>query len=193
VIKLAIGRDPDSVFENKVIRAAARASAETGAPILTHTEAVGGDLLLGKLAALGVPSHRVIIGHSDDTSDQAYHRRIVGHGAYIGFDRFGLEWTQTDAARVVALHSLLADGYGQHVLLSHDCGFCQRGRMMPDEGLLSNVMHLSDNIAPKLRELGTTQATLDGLFVDNPRRFFCAEVPQQQVQPQAAEPALARG
>jgi phosphotriesterase-related protein len=191
VIKLAVGADPASEYENKVIRAAARASLETGAPILTHTEGVGGDVLLGKLTGLGVAAHRVIIGHSDDSSDQAYHRRIVDGGAYIGFDRFGLEWVQTDAARVVALHSLLEDGYARHLIVSHDCAFCQRGRVLPDEALLTDGMHFTRDIAPKLRELGIGQATIDSLFRDNPRRYFCAEAPAQ-TRDMTAAPELAQ-
>jgi phosphotriesterase-related protein len=172
VIKLAVGKDPESNFENKAVKAAALASKATGAPIITHTEGVGGDLLLDKLKALGVPAHRIIIGHSCDSSDAAYHRRIVDGGSYIGFDRFGLVYQQSDEERVRHLHSLIEDGYSDQLIVSQDCAFCQRGRAMPEAGLATNPMHFSQNIAPKLRALGVAQATLDGIFRDNPRRYF---------------------
>lgn len=175
VIKLAVGKDPDSAFEGRLIKAAAIASLETGAPILAHTDGVGGDILLGKLTDLGIAPHRIIVGHSCGSPDQAYHRRIVDGGAYIGFDRFGMEIIQSDEVRVEGMHSLLKDGYAPHILVSHDCAFCQRGQVIPDEGLHTDVMHYSRVIAPRLRKLGVEQATLDSMLTDNPRRYFAAE------------------
>ena len=78
------------------------------------------------------------------------------------------------------MHSLLNDGYAPHILVSHDCAFCQRGQVIPDEGLHTNPMHYSRVIAPRLRELGVEQATLDSILTDNPRRYFAAEAPVRQ-------------
>lgn len=177
VIKLAVGTNPDSAFEARLIKAAAMAALETGAPILAHTDGVGGDILLDKLKALGVAGHRIIIGHSCGSPDQAYHRRIVGGGAYIGFDRFGLEMIQSDEVRIEGMHSLLQDGYAPHILVSHDCAFCQRGQVIPDEGLHTNPMHYSRVIEPRLRELGVGQSILDSILTDNPRRYFAGAAP----------------
>ncbi len=186
VIKLAVGKNPASGYENKVIKAAATASIATGTPIITHTEGIYGDIMLDKLRALGVPEHSVIVGHSCDSSDQVYHRRIVDGGAYIGFDRFGLVYQQTDEERIRNLHSLIEDGYAQQLIVSHDCAFCQRGRALPDAGLATDAMHFSKNMAPKLRDLGVTQATIDSLFRDNPRRYFTGELPVRAAAGQAA-------
>ena len=60
IIKLAVGKDPDSAFEGRLIKAAAMASRKTGAPILAHTDGVGGDILLGKLTG---PRHRTTPHH----------------------------------------------------------------------------------------------------------------------------------
>ena len=51
VIKLAIGLDPNSAYEEKLIQAAVIACKETNTPILTHTDGVGGDILINKLVA----------------------------------------------------------------------------------------------------------------------------------------------
>jgi phosphotriesterase-related protein len=191
VIKLAVGPDPASVFENRLIEAAAIASNQTGAPILTHTEAVEGDVLLGKLTAFGVPAHRIIIGHSCGSPDKAYHRRIVDGGAYIGFDRFGLAMCQSDEVRIDCLHALLQAGFAEQLIVSHDCAFCQRGQMMDDEIFSGRApTHFTRNIAPKLRELGVGQAVIDGLLRDNPRRYFCDTPPVRQAAAKVeAEPA----
>lgn len=180
VIKLAIGTNPDSVFENKVIVAAAAASRETGTPILTHTDAIGGDILLDKLKAAGIPARHIIIGHCCGSADRNYHRDIVDQGAYIGFDRFGLEMIQSDEERVECLDALLKSGYASQVIVSHDCGFCQRGQVVPDRDLHNNPLHFSRNIMPKLRARGVSRETLDSLLRDNPRRFFEGEAPAHQ-------------
>jgi phosphotriesterase-related protein len=177
IIKLAIGTKPNSAFENRAIKAAALAALETGAPILAHTDGVGGDLLLAKLTALGVPAHGIIVGHCCGSPDQAYHRRVVNGGAYIGFDRFGLELVQSDEVRIEGMFSLLQDGYAQHLSVSHDCAFCQRGQVISDEGLHANPLHFSRAIAPRLLALGVEQATLDSILTDNPRRYFSGEAP----------------
>ncbi|XJJ69570.1 hypothetical protein WBP07_21705 (plasmid) [Novosphingobium sp. BL-8A] len=183
VIKLAIGTDPTSVFEDRLIKAAAIAALETGAPILAHTDGFGGDILLGKIKALGIAPHRVIVGHSCGSPDQAYHRRIVDSGAYIGFDRFGLEIIQRDEVRLAGMHCLLQDGYAEHVLVSHDCAFCQRGQVIPDEGLHTNPMHYSRVIEPRLRALGVAQAVLDSVLTDNPLRYFTNQMPKRSAPP----------
>lgn len=177
VIKLAIGTNAESAFEARLIKAAAIAAQETGAPILAHTDGVGGDILLHKLGALGIEAHRVIVGHSCGSPDPAYHRAIVDQGAYIGFDRFGLELIQSDEVRIAGMHGLLQHGYAEHILVSHDCAFCQRGQVIPDEGLHTNPMHYSRVIEPRLRTLGVEQATLDSILTDNPRRYFTDQAP----------------
>jgi phosphotriesterase-related protein len=172
VIKLAIGTDAHSAFGSRLIKAAELAADETAAPVLAHTDAVGGDLLLGRLTALGVPAHRIIIGHCCGTDDHAYHRRIAEGGAYLGFDRFGLEQIQSDDVRIAGMHKLVADSFEQQMVVSHDCAFCQRGQLFPGEGLYTNPMHYSLVIVPRLSALGVERATLDMILTDNPRRYF---------------------
>lgn len=188
VIKLAIGPDPDSAFENKAIRAAAMASCATGTPILTHTDGVGGPALLEKLKALGVPAQRIIIGHSCGSADRNYHRDIVNGGAYIGFDRFGLEMIQRDEVRVECMHALLQEGFASQLIVSHDCGFCQRGQVVPDTDLHNNPMHFSRNIAPMLHARGVAQSLIDSILRDNPRRYFEGEVPERSEPGQMQTP-----
>jgi phosphotriesterase-related protein len=177
VIKLAIGLEPESAFEKILLEAAAIASNETGAPIITHTEGSGGDLMMQKLVELNVPAHRVIVGHSCNSSDRAYHRRIVEAGAYIGFDRFGMTGIQSDEVRLDCLHALLEAGHAQSLIVSHDCVFCQKGRMLSPAKLTRDPRHFSRDIAPVLRERGIPQTTLDAIFRDNPRRYFLDEAP----------------
>lgn len=177
VIKLAIGLDPDSAFERALLKAAAIASNATATPIITHTEGIGGDAMLRRLGALGVPAHRVIVGHSCNSADRAYHAGIVEAGAYIGFDRFGMTAIQSDAVRTDCLHALIEAGHAQSLIVSHDCAMCQKGAMLAPDRLERDPRHFTRDIAPVLRGRGVEQAVLDAIFRDNPRRYFCDEAP----------------
>lgn len=188
VIKLAIGADPSSAFERVLVEAAAIASNETATPIISHTEGVHGDTMLARLAALGVPPHRVIVGHCCNSADSAYHKRIVEAGAYIGFDRFGMVAIQSDEVRTDRLHALIEAGRAESLIVSHDCVMCQKGAMLSPQKLTRDPMHFSRDIAPALRARGVPQATLDAILRDNPRRYFCDEVPVSRAAAEEAAP-----
>jgi phosphotriesterase-related protein len=180
VVKLATAMPPFTDYEKLIFRAGAKAALATGAPITTHTDAVLGDEQLDYLKSLGVPAHKIVIGHSCGSGDHAYHRRIVDGGAYIGFDRFGLEIIRPDAERVESLVKLLKTGAKNQVVISHDSVWCWKGNMLP-RALLQEMetghmsMRFTRVIAPKLREAGVSQADIDSMLTENPRRYFAGE------------------
>ena len=115
-----------------MISAAARAHKATGAPITTHTdEGTMGREQLAILTEEGVDPRRVVIGHSCGTADLRYHVDMLDRGAYLGFDRFGLELLQPDRLRLAALIGLLGIGFERQIVLSHDTVWCWRGRPLP--------------------------------------------------------------
>jgi phosphotriesterase-related protein len=174
-IKLASGKVPFTRYDQLLIRAAAAASLATGAPIITHTEAVGGDLQLRMLVELGVDPAKVIVGHCCGNPDHAYHRAITDAGAYIGFDRFGLERIQPDEVRARSLATLVECGAADRVIVSHDCVFHNQGRIGPASSAhveLRTPLHFSRVIAPKLEAMGVAPAVIDSILTDNPRRYF---------------------
>ncbi len=178
IIKVATGPGRMTDYERTIFDAAAKAAVETGAPITTHTdEGTIGDLQQEVLTGGGVPAHRIVIGHSCGSSDHVYHRRIASGGSYLGFDRFGLEMLHPDAERIRALVALLRAGAGDRVVVSHDSVWCWRGEPIPAAILAEaqriwNPTHFSLRVVPQLRDAGVTDAEIDALLVDNPRRFF---------------------
>jgi phosphotriesterase-related protein len=165
--------------EEKSLRAAGRAHKATGAPILTHTEsATMGNEQLDILAAEGVDFGRVVIGHSCGTANLEYHLSLLDRGAFIGFDRFGLNALFPDRLRIAALAGLLALDYAKQIVLSHDAVGCFLGRTVSrtPESQQSleqwNYTHLFKNVLPKLRNIGISEAQIQTMLVDNPRRFF---------------------
>ena len=180
VIKVATAMPPFTDYEKTIFRAAAKASLATGAPITTHTNAVLGDEQLAYLTSLGVPAHKIVIGHSCGSGDHDYHMKIVTGGAYIGFDRFGLEIVQQDSVRVESLLKLMKKGFGPQTVISHDAVWCWKGGMIPDsliaqiaEGQMS--MRFTRVITPMLKDAGVTQAEIDSILTENPRRYFAGE------------------
>src|SRR5262249_12361739 len=114
-----------SEYERKLLTAGGRAAAKVGCPVLTHTDhATLGLEQIAILTEQGMPAHRILVGHSDGRDDHAYHRSVADRGAYLGFDRFGLESLNSDDKRVASVLALVRAGYTRSVCLSHDaiCG-----------------------------------------------------------------------
>ncbi len=183
IIKVATGNGTITDYEYEVLEAAALAAVETGAPITTHTD--GGTMGVEQqqfLTGKGVPSHRIIIGHSCGSADHDYHNTILDQGSYLGFDRFGLEVLAPDEQRIQSLVALLKENREQRIVVSHDNVWCTRGKPFPedmlavmDPDILFNPTHFHRNIIPRLLEQGVTREQIDTMLVANPRRFFRGE------------------
>ncbi|HKV55705.1 MAG TPA: phosphotriesterase-related protein [Candidatus Binataceae bacterium] len=180
LLKCATGKDHITEYEEKCLRAAARASKRTGAPITTHTEeGTMGREQLDIFAAEGVDMGKVVIGHSCGASDLRYHTDMLDRGCYLGFDRFGLDFIHPDRLRLAALIGLVGVGFEKQLVLSHDSVACWKGRGLPemDEKTLKlianwNPTHIFKNIVPALRKAGVPEQKVTTMMVDNPRRFF---------------------
>ena len=176
VIKVATSAHKITPYEEAVLRAAARAHRETGAPITTHTdEGTMGGQQLDILLVEGVPPSSIIVGHSCGSSHLAYHLGMLDRGAYLGFDRFGLELLHPDRERLGTLIGLLGLGFERQIMLSHDTVWCWRGRapalpasVMPDWA----PTHVLEHVVPKLRAAGVGEEKIQTMLVDNPRRWF---------------------
>jgi phosphotriesterase-related protein len=177
ILKAGTGKPPFSEYEKKVFRAAAMASRATGVPITTHTEGVLGDDQVDFLAEHGVPEHRVIVGHCCGSEDHNYHMRIIDKGAFIGFDRFGIEYPMSDETRIQSILKIREKKALDKVIISHDSICCWLGGMLPPAIVefmksKSQPLRFSQVIAPMLIENGVTPAEIDMLLIDNPRRYF---------------------
>ena len=170
IVKTATGRAV-TPYDLMMLRAAACASLETNTPITTHTEGIHGDTQLETLCAVGVDPRAVIIGHTCGSNDRVYQRSLLQRGAYVGFDRFGYAAANTDENRVSALVSMVRSGYGERIVVSHDCVLCYRGvdHLIPTE---RSFMRFERQIVPMLRERGLSPGEIDRLTIDNPRAYF---------------------
>jgi phosphotriesterase-related protein len=161
----------------KSLQAVARAHLRTGVPITTHTHAATKRGLEQQdlFAAEGVDLGRVIIGHSGDSDDLDYLTKLLDRGSYLGMDRFGIHFVLPDDKRIATVVKLCEMGYAERMVLSHDAMVYFESfrpelveKYMPDW----NYFHISDHIIPALLEAGVTQAQIDTMTRDNPRRIF---------------------
>ena len=163
-----------------ILRAAARAAQQTGVRISTHTFAPErvGEQQVAIFEDEGFDLNRVYIGHSNDTTDLDYLLGLVRRGVWLGLDRhqtsmpIGPDWE----GRTETLAALIKEGVGDRVMVSHDWGVLGVSRTSdpltsrgynPDGWLFTKR-----RVFPRLLELGISQAQIDALNLDNPRRFL---------------------
>lgn len=105
----------------------------------------------------------------------------MDQGAYIGCDRFGLDFILAEKLRLATVIGLCGVGYANKIVLSHDSVACFKGRALtlaPDmQHLIANWQptHLFKNLLPKMREAGISDEKIKTMLVDNPRRWFAGE------------------
>ena len=162
-----------SALEERVHRAAARASRRTGLAITTH--AVMSDVGLAQLRIFeeeGADPARVVIGHADSYPSLDYFLAIVGRGASLEFDFLGMSFTPQERhgeGRIVELLcELLGRGHGERVLLSQDV--CHNSQLKRYGG--NGYVHLAESFLPRLRAAGASDAEIETLTVANPRRLL---------------------
>ncbi len=164
-----------------MLTAATRAAKATGVPLISHTENCScGHDQIDIVTGEGVAANRLLVGHCDGRDDHPYQASLAARGAYVGFDRFGLEVFNSDDNRMRNLKQMIDAGYRDQVMVSQDKVSCWLGNI-PGVGSPEDIAkivpnwtmtHLFERIFPRLLEMGVSQADLDSILVDNPRRFF---------------------
>jgi phosphotriesterase-related protein len=190
-IKAATGVEVTGA-ESRCLTGAALAQHEVGCAIITHTEnSRHGDVQQELFAGGGAELGRVLIGHQDEQTDVAPIRKLAERGTFVGVDRIGLEIIAPDERRADHVATLVREGYTSQVCLSQD-HICSLTAPRPSfyvppehrdaaaarrEQIAWQVWqrpytYIVTDFAPKLRERGVTDADLDTIFVDNPRRLL---------------------
>jgi phosphotriesterase-related protein len=175
VIKVAARSAGLTPAEEKVFRAAARASKATGIPVLTHSNSRrrGGEKQAVIFEAEGLSPARVSLGHSNDTDDMHYLTGLARRGYTLGMDH--AFWGMAHGAtlswqrRVDCIERLVDAGFVDRVFLSNDWQFgdVERERINPD-----GLLYTTRRTIPYLRRIGVTDRQIRSITVDNPRRFF---------------------
>jgi len=161
--------DEITADERKVFRAVGKAHLATNLSIFTHTGIPGKSALeqLDILEDAGVKPDRVVIGHLGNLVDAnvAVHKTICRRGAFVGFDRQGVNDTQ----QVPMVMALVEAGFADHLMFSADAS--------------SGYSKTMTVFVPKLKAAGISDQVLHRITVDNPRRFlaFVPKRPRKKV------------
>jgi phosphotriesterase-related protein len=182
---LKCAADAAGVTENveKVHRACARASVQTGAPIMAHSmPAVGtGPRQVEIFLEEGVAPEKIQIAHCGDSPDVDYVEGLLDQGVYAGLDRYGLDMFLPMDQRNAVTAELLRRGHAERLVISQD--YCATIDWFPpevqEELLNSPAIHhwsftlVFEEVVPWLREQGVMDdAVFDTVFVGNPARWL---------------------
>lgn len=179
IIKVGVSRGfKMSELDLRIYRAAARAAAATGAPILTHL-AVDTAPAIRIFQEEGLPVSRVLFGHADDGVSQGKvdEEAILDAGGRIGFDTFGYDlelpdppfWGRHRDERFQHLMRFLRAGQVDRVLVAADANCSPLGW----PGVKGHTInYLFEQLIPDLKADGVSDDTIRQLFVDNVADFF---------------------
>jgi phosphotriesterase-related protein len=99
---------------------------------------------------------------------------LADAGFILGMDRFGINVETTFEARADTLVELCKRGYADRMVLAHDAA-CYIDWMDPKLREMMtqwNYLHIHDDVLPYVRERGVTEAQIETMLVDTPRRYF---------------------
>ena len=171
---------PWTALEQKVMRGALLAMAETGAALNVHP---GRDPdqpqeVAAMVHETGADAARVIISHIDRTIfDETRLLRLADAGVVIEFDLFGQESSfyalsdidmPNDAIRLRLIRTLIEHGHLDRIVISHD--ICYRTRLTRFGG--HGYGHIFENVVPMMRARGFSGAEIATITVGTPRRLL---------------------
>ncbi|WP_054635211.1 phosphotriesterase [Thalassobacillus sp. C254] len=200
IIKLASSKGEITPYEKMFFRAGAKVQAQTGIPILTHTQE--GTMGLEQVKLLlehGADPSKLVIGHMCGTTDIHQHFEVLKQGVYVAFDRFGLQGivgAPADEERMAVFLGLAALGYEKQLLLSHDTVNIWLGKepILPESiaHLLRNwtPVHLFERIIPMMKEKGCPEEKLNKILNENPMHIFTGRKEEAEKNNQAGKAGL---
>ena len=167
----------------KIHRAAARASLQTGRPIMAHSRPASETGLdqMRVFSEEGVDPGRVQIAHTGDTDNLDYIEKLLDTGCWIGLDRYGLDIFLPTERRNATTLALLERGYVERMFLSQD--FCStldwftpevaeilRASEVPNW----SMTFLFEQVIPTRKDGGMTDAQLAQMMEENPKVWLSA-------------------
>jgi phosphotriesterase-related protein len=168
-------KDFVSAQEERVFRAAGRASARTGLAVSTHSAASPVGLEhLRLLWEEGADPARVAIGHSDSYPFIDYHEALLRSGAYVQFDNIGYRMplvASLESRLIPVIVELIRRGWTERLLLSQDV--CHRSHLKAYGG--NGYDYILVCFLNRLREAGIAEEAIQLMTVDNPRRLLAGE------------------
>ena len=161
-----------SALEERVHRAAARASRETGLAIVTHS--MSSQVGLAQVRIFeeeGVDPARVVIGHADSVLDLDYYLALLDRGVSLSFDQLGRPGEYRAAAEVQLVElivELLERGFANRIVLSQDVYSNAQLRSYGGPG----YSYVAQHFLPHLRTAAVGEGEIATMTIENPRRIL---------------------
>jgi phosphotriesterase-related protein len=178
IVKAGASYQHISQPERSRLVAAARASTQTGAPILVHTE-VGtcGHAIVDLLEAEEVPPNRVILAHLDRNPDPELHADLAARGVMLEYDTPGRIKYRPDSDLLDLIEAMASGGHLDRLLLGLDLG---RRDYLRSYGGGPGMTYLMETFVPRLRDrIG--EAAVETILVTNPAGAFAWSPIMEQV------------
>jgi len=186
ILKAASDISGVTEWQEKVLRAVARAHKSTGVPITIHSWSPRniGKRQIAILKEERVDLQRVMMNHSNDTVDISYLIWLLDQGCYLGMDRYPGKEGLTSTQRTRTLKALIDAGYADRLLLSHDIAIvdtsieAETSKKPYTEDERKNpygFLYIKKVVFPQLSEWGIPESMAESLCTTNPRRFFEGE------------------
>ena len=167
---------PLTANERRSLRAAARAQRATGTALMIHPgRAVHAPMeAIAVVQEAGGDPRRCIVAHIDRTLFEPEDMLTLARtGCYLEFDLFGQESSYyplapidmpNDAMRINHLQRLIAEGFGDKLLVAHD--ICHRTNLCRYGG--DGYAHILTNVVPVMRRKGMSEEEIETILVRNP-------------------------
>jgi len=184
----------DFIYEQEeaVLRGAARAAQETGAPISIHPPGWSKKSqrdrnypasrwcleVLDIIKEEGLAPERVIFGHMDRSvfEDLSYQKELADRGPFLAYDYWGVDeyidayedLPPSDEWRIRSIRELIEEGYLSNLLVSQDVAFKSHLTRYGGTG----YAHILENMVPRMRSRGISQEDINTMLTENPRDVF---------------------
>jgi phosphotriesterase-related protein len=180
VLKVATDARGITPDVERLARAVANVSVRTGSVICTHAHAPTQRGLEQQriLAEQGVDLGRVMIGHSNETTDLGYLTKLIDNGSYVGWDRCGLDIAVPLAVQLDTLSELCRRGHAGRLMLSHDkASFIDWFANAEIDAVLPSwqYTYIHNGVLPGLRDRAVPDDQIEQILVRNPRDFLAQQ------------------
>ncbi len=172
----------------KVLRASGMAQRLTGAPITIHPgRNVKAPLeILDILLGVGADPAHIIMGHLERTFTlHSEFAQVADSGCYLEWDLTGEERSYYDgnpefdmpgdSRRIDQIAGLVADGYGDQIVIAQDIAY--KHRLVKNGG--HGYGYILAHIVPRMRRRGMAEDAIRKILVDNPTRALTFTEPRR--------------
>lgn len=171
LITVTADRTGITATETSLFQGAARAAAQTGAPLSIR---FGADAVRELAIVLdeGLAAERVLVGGADRAEAVAAGAplEIAARGAFVGIDHIGQNDATVidDAVKANLVAELIAAGHGDRIILSSNATGVAKGH----DAVEAPFSFVLTDFVPLLKSKGVAEADITRILVDNPRALL---------------------